>query len=307
MRLLTFLTFFNAIENFERCKEFTQTLRFDHVSGSSEGRIYSHLKHENGTRYFLKSFLPFKNNINLAKQGIRAQRKLPEHPNVISMVCHWEDDKEAIHVLLESRDGYIDLESHLRGKRGNLVAFKPFMKDVAFKLKNVLQFLHNHSVYHNDVKPGNILYNPVTHDIALTDFDFAGVKGKEPLTVGGTIGFCARVIYPVIEGAISPTDAIPVVTSPMADCYGLGATLSALLTADKSSDAWKPLVYGYSTIRESFTTSVTYRSRLASDVEEAIPKDWLKYIARLVTFDLDDKSTVEHEFWNDYKVRNAAE
>ena len=46
-------------------------------------------------------------------------------------------------------------------------------------LLNCVVYLHDHGVCHRDIKPDNILYDPVTGEIKLIDFEISRMQRYE--------------------------------------------------------------------------------------------------------------------------------
>jgi diguanylate cyclase (GGDEF)-like protein len=74
-------------------------------------------------------------------------------------------DHGAISLVLEDFNG-ISLSAHLNGERVSVREFLP----IAMTLSSVLGYLHQKNVIHKDIKPQNVLINPRTQQIKLTDF-----------------------------------------------------------------------------------------------------------------------------------------
>ena len=82
-----------------------------------------------------------------------------------------------------------------------------------------LAYMHSRNIYHRDVKPENVIYNPQTGMVKIIDFGFACIS-KERLRV-----FCGTPSYmsPEIVGNQAYNGA-------SADIWACGVMLYALLT-----------------------------------------------------------------------------
>ena len=92
------------------------------------------------------------------------------------------------------------------------------------KIARTVQYAHEHSILHRDIKPGNILLD-VKGEPHLTDFGLARLVESES-TVTRTMEVLGTPSYMAPEQAIGNNAAVSSVT----DVYGLGAVLYQLLT-----------------------------------------------------------------------------
>ena len=92
------------------------------------------------------------------------------------------------------------------------------------QLVPVLEHLQQMRVAHRDIKPGNIIYNPITENFVLIDFGLS-IVGKDQRFLGGSTGFISPFIYrqKVTNTRISINEWMK------GDVYALGTTLFMLL------------------------------------------------------------------------------
>src|SRR5437899_1791562 len=92
------------------------------------------------------------------------------------------------------------------------------------KVARTVQYAHEHSILHRDIKPGNILLDQ-KGEPHLTDFGLARLVETES-TVTRTLEVLGTPSYMAPEQAVGNNDAV----SSATDVYGLGAVLYQLLT-----------------------------------------------------------------------------
>lgn len=129
---------------------------------------------------------------------------------------------------------------HQRELGYSVMAIAPFL-DIAIQLADILYGLYQKQVIHKDIKPSNILINPETHQIKLTDFSIASLLPRETTTLY-TLG--------ELEGTL--THISPEQTGRMnrgidyrTDYYSLGVTLYELLTGHLPFEAQTPMELVY--------------------------------------------------------------
>lgn len=101
---------------------------------------------------------------------------------------------------------------------------------------DILDFLYRHRIIHKDIKPANILINPVTKQVKLIDFSIASLLPKESEEIKNPNSLEGTVTY------ISPeqTGRMNRGVDYRSDFYSLGVSFYELLTGElpfKSNDA----------------------------------------------------------------------
>ncbi|GAA6620481.1 hypothetical protein NUACC26_062970 [Scytonema sp. NUACC26] len=160
---------------------------------------------------------------NLDIEGIVKVLRLETFENRLVLVC--EDF------------GGRSLEQLLDTQKLELVTFL----DIAVQLAQALASLHQQHIIHKDIKPANIIINPLSGQVKLTDFSIASLISKEtpqlanPNQLEGTVAYMS----PEQTGRMNRT------LDYRTDFYSLGVTFYKMLTLQLpfQSDDLLELVY----------------------------------------------------------------
>ena len=151
------------------------------------------------------------------RREVQAARGLV-HDNIVSVYDYIEDD-EACYIVMEYIAGP-DLARHVR-EAGPLDVEET--AELGRQVADALTAAHRSGVLHRDVKPQNILIDPLGM-ARLADFGSARLDGQTSMThTGGFVGTLSYLAPEVIRG--ERPDA-------RADVYALGLTMYYALTGD---------------------------------------------------------------------------
>jgi hypothetical protein len=142
---------------------------------------------------------------------------------------------------------------------------------LVLRLAEAVQYVHEHGIWHRDVKPGNVLLGPATpaedelpFTPRLTDFGLALLADRLDVTRSGLVGTPAYMAPEQTGGRVRET-------GPHTDVYGLGALLYEVLTkrppfeADPADDSAR---------------KVQDILRKVQDEEPASPRKWRQDLPR---------------------------
>ncbi|MEL6459376.1 MAG: AAA family ATPase [Cyanobacteria bacterium J06621_15] len=116
------------------------------------------------------------------------------------------------------------------------VLLKEFLQ-VAISLCDTLNALYHHRIIHKDIKPANILINPLTKQVKLIDFSIASLLNREiqtsinPSILEGTLGY----ISPEQTGRMNRG------IDYRTDFYSLGVTFYELITGELPFNSDDPM------------------------------------------------------------------
>lgn len=145
---------------------------------------------------------------NLDVAGIVKIYRLETHQNRLALVC--EDF------------GGQSLKQLLEGQKLSLISFL----GIAVQLVQALVSLHQHQIIHKDIKPANIIINPATGVVKITDFSVASSLSKEmpqlsnPNALEGTLAYMS----PEQTGRMNRS------VDYRTDFYSLGVSFYEMLT-----------------------------------------------------------------------------
>jgi predicted ATPase/signal transduction histidine kinase len=109
--------------------------------------------------------------------------------------------------------------------------------NMAIQLADILGAVHQKGIIHKDIKPQNIIFNPKTGQVKLTDFAISSLLSQESQQPSGTRNLEGSLPY------MSPeqTGRMNRVVDYRSDCYSLGVTFYELLTGELPFQASDPI------------------------------------------------------------------
>ncbi|WP_437850568.1 AAA family ATPase [Sorangium sp. So ce363] len=112
---------------------------------------------------------------------------------------------------------------------------------LALRLTGALAELHRHHVIHRDIKPQNLLYNPDTGEVKITDLGIACLSPREchDASHDGLIAGTLAYMAPEQTGRMNRS------TDERTDLYSLGVTFYELLTGALPFQASDPVEWVY--------------------------------------------------------------
>ncbi|MGA9119264.1 MAG: SpoIIE family protein phosphatase [Bacteroidota bacterium] len=175
-------------------------------------------------------------------------------------------------LILEDFGG-TSLEVHLRSHRLDLAA----VLRIALQVVSTLGEIHARRIVHKDVNPSNLIINPATEEVKVTDFGIASQIPGEMASAGGAL---------VLEGTLpymSPeqTGRVNRVIDYRADFYALGVTLYELLIG------WLP--FQSSDPMELIHAHIARIPPAPSDLNPGIPRIVSDIVMKLLAKSADDR------------------
>lgn len=139
-----------------------------------------------------------------------------QHPNIVTIFDAGEEHDLAF-IAMEFLSGQ-DLLQHARP--GQLLPVGQVLQ-IGIQVAQALDYAHRHQVVHRDIKPGNIMFDPQTASVKVTDFGIARVTDASRTKTGTILG---------TPSFMSPEQLAGRRLDGRSDLYSLGVTLYQLLT-----------------------------------------------------------------------------
>lgn len=164
----------------------------------------------------------------------RKQYNLANHIGILGIVRPYSLENYENQWMLVLEDfGAISLRDYCRAHSLDLKAFL----SIAIQTTQILRELHRDRIIHKDLKPANLLINPTTGQIKITDFSIASILPKENQTLISPNGLEGTLPY------LSPeqTGRMNRGIDYRSDFYSLGVTFYQLLTKQLPFTSHDPL------------------------------------------------------------------
>jgi predicted ATPase/signal transduction histidine kinase len=159
-----------------------------------------------------RELLQFRNQYAVAKNL--------DLPGVIR--CYSLENYRNSYLLIMEDFGGISLKEYVGNQSVDLAEFFA----IAFQIVTALDGLYSQRIIHKDIKPANIVINPITKQVKLIDFSIASLLKRETQEIKGTKIFEGTLAYISPEQTGRMNRGIDYRT----DFYSLGVTFYELLT-----------------------------------------------------------------------------
>lgn len=154
-----------------------------------------------------------------------------QHPHIVTIFDAGEEHDLA-YIAMEFLRGH-DLTAHTRP--GRLLPAAEVLR-IGQVVAQALDHAHEQQVVHRDVKPGNVMYDPASGGVKVTDFGIARVTGSSRTKTGVVLG---------TPSFMSPEQLAGRRIDGRSDLYSLGVMLFQMLTGSLpfQADSMAALMY----------------------------------------------------------------
>lgn len=151
------------------------------------------------------------------KREYKTLTNIPDHPHVVKVIWadRLSDESQTPYIVFEYVDG-LDVSDLIEAEALSLEDGIQIAREVAEGLSH----LHKHGVYHQDIKPSNILWTD--NGVRIIDFNVAVSENDDNLAGGGT----RRYLPPDYDLSSEPSSADRIDR----DLYAFGITLYECIT-----------------------------------------------------------------------------
>jgi serine/threonine-protein kinase len=189
-----------------------------------------------------------------------------DHPNIVAVYEVGEEDGLA-YISMELLKGS-NLEPHTQP--ANLLPVAVVLNIVA-RVADALDYAHRQSVVHRDVKPDNIMYDPVSGDIKVMDFSVSRITTESKTKLGVVLG---TPYY------MSPEQLKGMKIGPSSDLFSLGISLYQLLAGKRPFEGVTPMGVMSSIANEPHPDILTLRPGLPAALGKIIDRALAKEISQ---------------------------
>ncbi|MEO0967735.1 MAG: protein kinase, partial [Cyanobacteria bacterium J06639_18] len=178
----------------------------------------------------------------------RYQYTITKNLNIPGIIQSYslENYRNAYALVMEDYGGVSLQEEMVRWENLNTRNKPDFLNlffHIAIQIVTTLDQLHRHQIIHKDIKPANLLINPTTTEVKLTDFSIASLLPKEIATQNNPNQLEGTLAY------ISPeqTGRMNRAIDYRSDFYSLGVTFFEILSGSLPFNLADPieLVYAH--------------------------------------------------------------
>lgn len=198
-----------------------------------------------------------------------------EHDDIVKLLTLLSCEKRLILVFEDF--GGISLKEYKKLHLQDAKLLLSQFISIALQLTQALIYLHGQGIIHKDIKPANIIINPTTGKVKLTDFSIASRLEKEVTFLTNTLQIEGTLAYmsPEQTGRMNRT------LDYRSDFYSLGATFYELITGQ--------LPFTNTNVMELVHAHVALEPRPVKELNPDIPDVLGAIISKLMAKNAEDR------------------
>ena len=152
-----------------------------------------------------------------------------------------------------------------------------------------LDYAHQQSIVHRDIKPGNVMYNPKDRQVKITDFGIARITDSVKTRTGSFLGSPSYMAPEQMTGAC---------VDGRADIYSLGVSFYQLLTGSLPFNADSLANLAYKITNEKYRPVRDVRADLPASATRIINKALQKEPEKRYATGAEMVKALERESWD---------
>jgi eukaryotic-like serine/threonine-protein kinase len=180
------------------------------------------------------------------------------HPNIV-IIYDAGEEHDLAYIAMELLKGH-DLNEHT--KKGHLLPLSTVL-GIMIKVAEALDYAHQQHVIHRDVKPANIMYEPDTQLVKVTDFGIARITDASKTKTGMVLG---------TPNFMSPEQLSGKKLDGRSDLFALGTSLYQLVTGQLPFDGDSMVNLMYNISHEAHIDILVHNPDLPLELSNIINK-----------------------------------
>ena len=180
------------------------------------------------------------------------------HPNIVTVYDVGEEDDLAYIAMDYAEGESLSRYSH----PDNLLPVATVYQIVA-EVADALDYAHRQNVVHRDIKPGNLIFNPQTGQLKVTDFGIARITDSSNTRTGEILGSPIYLSPELLKGEKA---------DGATDIYSLGVSFYQLLTGQVPFHGDNVANVAYQIVNSKYKSVRSLRSELPSSAVRIVNK-----------------------------------
>lgn len=186
------------------------------------------------------------------------------HPNIVTIYDAGEE-QDLAYIAMEFLIGH-DLT---RYTRPNSLLPLPAVFHIVIKAAEALEYAHSQNVVHRDIKPGNIIFEPKSGDVKITDFGIARITDSSKTRTGTVLGTPAYM---------SPEQLAGKHLDGRSDIFSLGVMFYQLVTGQLPFQAESMASLMFKITNEAHLPAISHNTELEPCIDAILDKALSKEI-----------------------------